>query len=240
MSTGVAPREGRRIVTALFADVVGSTALGETLDPEDFMDIVGQAVGRIVVAVEGSGGSVHKLLGDGVLGLFGVPAANEDDAERAVQAGLRITADIAAYAREVTAEWALEGFDVRVGIETGLVVLGQVGAGRHHEYGVAGDAVNTAARLQAAADPGMVLVGQATQRLVAGAFAWAEPQPSSSRARAAISGPGRSPGPGPGGRRTAGRRPSSPRRPGWSTGTPSWRPSGPPRARCAPGTAGSS
>ena len=176
MSTGVAPREGRRIVTALFADVVGSTALGETLDPEDFMDIVGQAVGRIVVAVEGSGGSVHKLLGDGVLGLFGVPAANEDDAERAVQAGLRITADIAAYAREVTAEWALEGFDVRVGIETGLVVLGQVGAGRHHEYGVAGDAVNTAARLQAAADPGMVLVGQATQRLVAGAFAWAEPR----------------------------------------------------------------
>ena len=83
-------REERKVVTALFADLQGSTALGEQLDAEDVKLIVGEAVARIVHAVEDYGGTVKDLAGDGVLALFGAPAAHEDDPERAVRAGLRI------------------------------------------------------------------------------------------------------------------------------------------------------
>ena len=96
-------REERKVVTAVFADLVGSTALGERLDPEEVKLIVGEAVARIVHAVEAFGGTVKDLAGDGVLALFGAPVSHEDDAERAVRAAVRITQDIAAYAGEVAA-----------------------------------------------------------------------------------------------------------------------------------------
>ena len=124
-----AMREERKVVTAVFADVVGSTALGERLDPEEAKLIVGEAVARIVQAVEEFGGTVKDLAGDGVLALFGAPVSHEDDAERAVRAALRITREISAYAREVSEAWGIEGFGVRVGVDTGPVVLGPVGAG---------------------------------------------------------------------------------------------------------------
>jgi class 3 adenylate cyclase/tetratricopeptide (TPR) repeat protein len=169
-----AASEARKVVTALFADVVGSTALAERLDPEDFTTVVGEAVRRMAVAVEAFGGAVSELAGDGLLALFGAPAAHEDDPERAVLAGLRIVADIESYAPEVARDWEIANFGVRVGIETGLAVLGPLGGGEKVEYTAMGDSINTAARLQSASEAGMVLVGAQTQRLIAPAFAWGE------------------------------------------------------------------
>ncbi len=169
-----AMREERRVVAALFADIVGSTPLGERLDPEEVRLIVGEAVARIGAAVEAFGGTVKDLAGDGVLALFGAPVAHEDDAERAVLAGLRVVEEIAGYAHDVEAGWDVAGFDVRVGIESGPVVLGPVVAGSRVEYGATGDAVNIAARLQAQAEPGTVLVGGATVRLVEQRFLWGD------------------------------------------------------------------
>jgi class 3 adenylate cyclase len=162
-------RRERKVVTALFADLVGSTALTAALDPEDAMDVVGGAISAVVLVVEELGGTVKDLAGDGVLALFGAPVAHEDDPERAVRAGLRIVEAVAGAAAE-------HRLDVRVGIETGLVVLGPVGAGSRVEYGATGDAVNTAARLQAEAEPGTVLVSAATQRLVHDRFTWSAPR----------------------------------------------------------------
>src|SRR5438094_2079564 len=125
MTTAV--REERKVLTAVFADVVGSTALAERLDAEDVKLIVGEAVARIVGEVEALGGHVKDLAGDGVLAYFGAPVTYEDDAERALRAALRIVQELGSYAEEVGRGWGVEGFDVRVGIATGPVVLGTVG-----------------------------------------------------------------------------------------------------------------
>jgi ABC-type oligopeptide transport system substrate-binding subunit/class 3 adenylate cyclase len=168
-------REERRPVTVLFADIVGSTALAEQLDDADARIVVGEAVARAVVEVERLGGYVKDLAGDGVLAFFGAPVASEDDAERALLAGLRILETIAAHASEVERGWGVAGFGVRVGVTTGPVVVGAVGAGTRVEYGAYGDTVNTAARLQAAADPGTLLVDETTRRLTEPLFDWGEP-----------------------------------------------------------------
>ena len=94
-------REERRVVTAMFADLVGSTSLAERLDPEDLKLVMNDAVTRVIGAVDAYGGTIKDLAGDGVLALFGAPQAHEDDPERAVRAALQATTDIAAYAREV-------------------------------------------------------------------------------------------------------------------------------------------
>ncbi|HMI99374.1 MAG TPA: ABC transporter substrate-binding protein [Gaiellaceae bacterium] len=169
-------REERKAVTALDADIVGSTALAERLDAEEAKLILGEAITRMIAAVEELGGTVKDLAGDGVLALFGAPVAHEDDAERAVRAGLRIAEELAAYGSEVAAGWGVEDFAVRVGVNTGSVVLGPVGAGSRVEYGAVGDAINTAARLQSAATPGSVLVGESTHRLVQPLFDWDGPR----------------------------------------------------------------
>src|SRR3954468_21346051 len=168
-------REARKVVTALFADVVGSTALGERLDPEDFQATVGEGVARAVRATEALGGHVERVAGDGALVLFGAPVAHEDDAERAVLAGLRVLEAMDIYSRELVEERDLEGFAVRVGVETGLVVLAPVGGARPIEFSAMGDVLNTAARLEAAAEPGSMLVGPHTFDLVEHAFEWGEP-----------------------------------------------------------------
>ncbi len=178
---GMAPvrsamREERKVVTAVFADVIGSTTLGERLDPEEAKLIVGEAVARMVRAVEEFGGTVKDLAGDGVLALFGAPVSHEDDAERAVRTALRITREIATYGGEVAKAWGIEGFGVRVGVNTGPVVLGPVGTGGRIEYGAFGDTVNIAARLQAAAEPGTVLAGPATFRVIEALFEWGDPR----------------------------------------------------------------
>src|SRR5881398_607412 len=100
-------REERKVVTVLFADLAGSTALGERLDPEEVKLVVGEAVSRIVLEVERLGGHVKDLAGDGVLAFFGAPVAYEDDAERAALAALRIVDEIAAYGAEVERSWGM-------------------------------------------------------------------------------------------------------------------------------------
>src|SRR4249919_692089 len=159
-------REERKVVTALFADVVGSTQLTERMDPEDAREVLGGAVRRMVDAVEAFGGTVKDLAGDGILALFGAPVTHEDDAERAIRAALRIV--------EMAQGDGSPRVSVRVGIETGLVVLGPIGGGGRVEYGATGDALNTAARLQAHASPGCVLVGDVTRRAAGDLFAWGQ------------------------------------------------------------------
>lgn len=140
----------------LSADLAGSTALGVRLDPEDAREIVGGALARVIEAIEELGGTIKDLAGDGVLALFGAPVLHEDDKERAVRAGLRIVEEMTRYADKASREWDLEALSIRVGIESGLVVVGPLGAGERIEYGAVGDAVNTACRLQSETDPNTV------------------------------------------------------------------------------------
>ncbi len=173
----VQPRDERRVITALFADLAGSTQLGEKLDPEDFRDLTGGALAVMGAAIEALGGTVRGTAGDGVLGLFGAPTAHEDDAERAVIAGLRLVEAMRRYGHDAALQWDVPELRVRVGIETGLAVLGQVRSGSQVQYDASGDCLNTAARLEGAADVGGVLVGPVTQGRVRDAFRWGDPRP---------------------------------------------------------------
>ncbi len=164
-------REERRIVTAVFVDLAGSTALVESMDPEDARDLLGGAVRLVVEHVEALGGTVKDLAGDGVLALFGAPIAHEDDAERAVLCGLRV---VIAVRRHGEAARGGQDLAARVGIDTGVAVLGPVGGGHRVEYGAVGDVVNTAARLQGQADVGTVLVSESTRTMVVDRFVWGE------------------------------------------------------------------
>ncbi|TMB86548.1 MAG: hypothetical protein E6J45_13720 [Chloroflexi bacterium] len=176
--------EERRVVTALFADLVGSTAITERLDAEETKLIIGDAIARVIRVVETYGGTIKDLAGDGVLALFGAPIAHEDDPIRALRAALEIVAAISDYAVEVRRGWGVDGFGVRVGVDTGGVVVGAVGAGSRVEYGAVGDAVNTAARLQAESVPGGVLVTERTRRLSGALFEWGEPRTVQLRGKA--------------------------------------------------------
>jgi class 3 adenylate cyclase/tetratricopeptide (TPR) repeat protein len=159
---GVGQVEERRIVTVLFGDVVGFTALAEHLDPEQVKRLIDRAFQRLVDDVTAFGGRVDKLLGDGILALFGAPVAHEDDAERAVRAGLRMQQGMARFAQQSSLE---EPLQMRIGINTGEVLVGTL-AGT--DYTAMGDVVNTASRLQSEAPPGGVLVGEATFALTSG------------------------------------------------------------------------
>src|SRR5712692_5082939 len=145
-------REERRLVTVVFADVVGSTALAEELDAEDVRALLSRYYALANEVVESHGGAVAKLLGDGVLAVFGVPIAHEDDAQRALDASL-------ALRRGVTEDTALSRLHLRIGVNTGEVVATQDAKGE-----IVGDAVNVAARVAAAAEPDEVLAADATHR----------------------------------------------------------------------------
>jgi class 3 adenylate cyclase len=160
----------RRQLTVMFCDLVGSTALSARLDPEDLRAVIG-AYHRCCAEVIGrAGGFVAKYMGDGVLAYFGYPRADEHDAERAVRAGLAL---VEAVARLDTA--AGEALQVRVGIATGLVVVGDlIGEGEARERGVVGETPNLAARLQALAEPGTVVIAASTRQLTGGLFDYAD------------------------------------------------------------------
>jgi class 3 adenylate cyclase/tetratricopeptide (TPR) repeat protein len=163
----VVPEAGeRKPVTALFADVVDSTRLAESMDPEDWADVAKHLYEVADTAVTRYDGTITQLSGDAVVALFGAPVAHEDDPERAVRAALDLTDAVAAMAEQVRAEL---GFDlrIRVGVNTGLAVVGRVGGPGHEEYTALGDAVNVAARMQTAARPGTVLVTRATHERIA-------------------------------------------------------------------------
>jgi class 3 adenylate cyclase len=180
---GRAPSE-RRLVTVLFADVKGSTAMAETLDPEDVMEIMSGALELLVEPVIRHEGTVARLMGDGLLAFFGAPLSHEDDPERAVRAALDIVAAAGHYAAWLEKERGLSGFDVRVGINTGLVVVGEVGTDLRVEYTAMGDAINLAARLEQKAPPGSVLISHDTYRHVRGDFDVAPQEPLAVKGRA--------------------------------------------------------
>ncbi|HEX8025066.1 MAG TPA: adenylate/guanylate cyclase domain-containing protein, partial [Candidatus Limnocylindrales bacterium] len=153
----------RKVVTALFCDVVGSTELGERLDPEDIDRLMGTYHRLARRRIEANGGTVETFIGDAVVGVFGAPNVHEDDAARAIRSALRIVDELAA---------ANLGLQVRIGIQTGEAVV-RVGEDRTAEEGLAtGDILNTAARLQNAASPGGIAVGEPTYRATEREFDW--------------------------------------------------------------------
>ena len=160
----------RRTVTIMFSDIKGSTAMAEDLDPEDAMEIMDGAFDLLIEPVYRYEGTLARLMGDAVLAFFGAPIAHEDDAERACRAALDIVEGAGKYAARLQQERGITGFNVRVGINTGLVVVGEVGSDLRVEYTAMGDVVNLASRLESAAEPGTVLVSEDTYRLIAPMF----------------------------------------------------------------------
>ena len=155
----------RRPLTIVFADIAGSTTIAEHLDPEDWTVLVQQAFGRLNAIAARYDGTVARLMGDGILVFFGAPVAHEDDPERAVRCGLDMVREIAGLGADPHGHAV--PLQVRVGINTGPVVVGMVGSDIAHEYTAMGDAVNVAARMQTAAPPGGVLITAATYKFVA-------------------------------------------------------------------------
>ena len=158
--------EERRITTVLFADLVGFTTLAEHRDPETVKRLIDSCFQLLVDDITSFGGRVDKILGDGILALFGAPVAHEDDAERAVRAALRMQATLAHFVG-TSGVAGSAGIRMRVGINTGEVLVGTL-AGT--EYTAMGDVVNTASRLQSAAPPGGILVGNTTYALASQAI----------------------------------------------------------------------
>ena len=159
----------RKQVTVLFADCVGFTELARAMDPEELHQIMDGCFQHVVEGVHRYEGTVNQFTGDGVMALFGAPIAHEDHAVRAVAAALTVQARLREYAATLRRERSLE-FAVRIGINTGPVVVGKIGDDLRMDYTAQGETVNLAARLQQAAPTGGVLVSEATHRLVAGYF----------------------------------------------------------------------
>ncbi|MEM7026220.1 MAG: adenylate/guanylate cyclase domain-containing protein [Pseudomonadota bacterium] len=167
-SRGIAVPE-RRQLTVMFCDLVGSTELSTRLDPEDLREVMLRFQETCVEVITRFGGYIGNYIGDGILAYFGYPRAHEDDAQRAVRAGLGMVEAIAAL-KGNTAQSGTE-LAIRVGINTGLVVVGDIGTGEtRDEMAVVGETPNVAARLQGEAEPGSVVVGASTYRLIEGLF----------------------------------------------------------------------
>jgi class 3 adenylate cyclase len=185
----------RRQVTVMFSDLVGSTALSARMDPEDLREVISAYQKSVAETVQGFGGYLAKYMGDGVLIYFGYPQAHEDDAERAVRAGLELVASVGALKTHAPLQ-------TRIGIATGLVVVGDlIGSGASQEQAIVGETPNLAARLQGIAEPNAVVIAESTRKLLGNLFelkdlgaenlkgvegpvrAWAALQPSSMESR---------------------------------------------------------
>ena len=154
----------RRQVTVMFSDLVGSTALSARMDPEDLREVISAYQKCVAETVQRFGGFVAKYMGDGVLVYLGYPQAHEDDAERAVRAGLELVAAVGALKTHAPLQ-------TRVGIATGLVVVGDlIGSGASQEQAIVGETPNLAARLQGVAEPNSVVVAESTRKLVGNLF----------------------------------------------------------------------
>ena len=171
LAAPAAAADERKVVSTLFCDLVGFTAMSEAADPEDIDAVLRAYHGAARKVIESHGGAVEKFIGDAVVGVFGVPAAHEDDPERAVRAGLRIVQALEGMTRPAGGP-----LEVRVGVNTGEALVRLDVTPGSGEGFLAGDAVNTAARLQAAAPPGGVAVGAATHSLSASVIVY-EPLP---------------------------------------------------------------
>jgi class 3 adenylate cyclase len=165
-----APREGeRRQVTVLFGDFAGFTAMTEKLDPKDVHEIVRRGFELITTEIHRFEGSINQYGGDGLMALFGAPIAHEDAPRRAVHAALGIQRALRDYAATLERERGLK-LRMRIGINTGTVVVGRVGTDLHMEYTAIGDSINLASRLQSIARPGSVLISDSTYKSVTGFF----------------------------------------------------------------------
>jgi class 3 adenylate cyclase/tetratricopeptide (TPR) repeat protein len=153
------------VVTALFADIAGFTALAEHMDPEEVKHLVDRAFERLARDITMFGGVVDKVLGDGIIALFGAPVAHEDDAERAVRSALRMQQTLGSLSSEL-----VPPLQMRIGVNTGEVLVGTTTAGG--DYTAMGDVMNSASRLQELATPGDTLVGEATRAITADAIAY--------------------------------------------------------------------
>ena len=163
-STYPEDRAERRQVTVMFSDLVGSTALSARMDPEDLREIISAYQKCVAETVQRFGGFVAKYMGDGVLVYLGYPQAHEDDAERAVRAGLELVAAVGALKTHAALQ-------TRVGIATGLVVVGDlIGSGASQEQAIVGETPNLAARLQGVAEPNTVVIAESTRKLVGNLF----------------------------------------------------------------------
>jgi predicted ATPase/class 3 adenylate cyclase len=161
-----AREEERKLVTVLFADLTGSTALGEQLDPEGLRALLSEYFGAMASVIESQGGVVEKFIGDAVMAVFGIPTAHEDDAERALRAALGMQARLRELNAEIAARHGVE-LTMRIGVNSGEVIAGT----EADQFMVTGDVVNVAARLQQTAEPGEVATGERTYLATRGAFA---------------------------------------------------------------------
>ncbi len=160
----------RKLVTFLFTDVGSSSKTFGHLDPEDTLEILSTALARFGEVVKQHQGYVARLMGDGMLAFFGAPIAHEDDAVQAVRSALAIIQAARQYAQEVAARWGIDSFNVRVGLNTGLVAVGEVGGEAGSEYTAMGDAINMAARMESHAPAGGVLISHETYLHIRGFF----------------------------------------------------------------------
>jgi len=155
----------RRVVTILFCDVKGSTAMAEKLDPEEWAEIINQAFEFLIAPIYKYEGTLARLMGDSILAFFGAPIAHEDDALRAILAGQEIIDRLQPFREKIEDRYTLD-FNVRVGINTGLVVVGGVGSDLFMEYTALGDAINIAARMEQTAKPGTIQIAENTYKKV--------------------------------------------------------------------------
>ncbi|MBI4400728.1 MAG: tetratricopeptide repeat protein [Nitrospirae bacterium] len=162
-------RDERREVTVLFADVIGFTAMCERLDPEAVHSVMNECFEGLGSAIKEEGGYIDKYIGDNVMALFGAPVAHEDDPVRACRAALAMQAFLAGFSERCRPKTGA-ALQMRIGINSGLVVAGSVGSELRKDYSVMGDTVNLAARLETAAPPGCVLVSREVVRRTAGKF----------------------------------------------------------------------
>src|SRR5947209_7717319 len=160
----------RKQVSVLFADVSGFTSIPERLDPEEVHALINRASERMLAEIHRYEGTVNQFLGDGLMALFGAPIAHEDHAQRAAHAALAMQQTLARYRDELQATRAID-FRVRMGLNTGLVVVGAIGDNLRMDYTAVGDTTNTAARMQQLAEPGAIVVAEASQKLIAPYFA---------------------------------------------------------------------
>jgi predicted ATPase/class 3 adenylate cyclase len=159
----------RRVVTILFCDVQGSTSMAKNLDPEEWAEIMNQAFDYLITPIYKYEGTLARLMGDAILAFFGAPIAHEDDPRRAILAGLDIVNGIQNFQEKIKRQYHLD-FNVRVGINTGLVVVGGVGSDLFMEYTALGDAINIASRMEQTAQPGTIQIAKDTYELVTPLF----------------------------------------------------------------------
>ena len=162
MTDGSVGTEARKVMTVLFADISGSTGLGEPLDPESLRHVLSRYFAEMKLVVERHEGVVTKFIGDAVMAVFGIPVTHEDDALRAVRAAADMRVRLAELNDEFASSWGVT-VDVRTGVNTGEVLTAEPSAAQSL---VVGDAVNIAARLEQVAQPGEILIGEDTYRLV--------------------------------------------------------------------------